>query len=162
MMNIKLFAIVILFFPAYALAAGESGQPVPRWVSLKSNEVNVRTGPGTRYPIQWIYRRDAMPVEVIEEFDLWRKVRDVEGATGWIHKSMLQGRRTIIIKSGEAKILRTDPTPDSRPVVKAQPLVIGQLMECKPLWCRIQVDKHRGWLEKKFLWGVYAAEENIQ
>jgi SH3-like domain-containing protein len=147
-----------LALPAVAWAAGGSGLPVPRFVTLKNDEVNVRTGPGTRYPIQWIYRRAGMPVEVIEEYDLWRKVRDIEGTTGWVHKTMLDGKRAVMVKSKEARVVRIEPETTARGLLKTAPLVTARLMECQPSWCRIQVSGRKGWLEKKYLWGVYQNE----
>jgi len=152
------FLILFLILPGAALAANTSGLPVPRFVSLKSEEVNVRTGPGMRYPIQWVYRRAGMPVEVIDEYDLWRRIRDVEGVTGWVHKSMLDGKRTAMIKGKEARVMRIDPEPGAKPMLKAEPMVTGRLLECQPEWCRIQVTGRKGWVEKKYLWGVYAEE----
>lgn len=140
------------------LAANNSGLPIPRFVSLKSNETNVRTGPGTRYPIQWVYHREGMPVEVVEEFDIWRKVRDAEGTTGWVHRSMLEGKRNAMIKGKNAEIMRTAPEAKARPILKAEPDVIGRLMECEKDWCRMQISGRKGWIEKKYLWGVYTDE----
>lgn len=150
--------ILLVLFSTCAHAAGNSGLPLPRFVSLKSEEVNVRTGPGTRYPIQWVYRRDGMPVEVIEEYDLWRKVRDIEGASGWVHKSMLDGKRTVIIKAKEARVVRAAPEPSAYPVLKVEPKVIARIVECEKGWCRVQVAGRKGWIERQYLWGVYADE----
>jgi SH3-like domain-containing protein len=158
--------IITLFFLFYlpTMAVAESatgastGLPVPRFVSLKSDEVNVRTGPGTRYPIQWLYRRDGLPVEIVEEFDLWRKIRDIEGATGWVHKSMLEGSRRAFIRGKEAQVVRANPEADARPLLKAEPMVITDVMECEVRWCRVQVSGRKGWIEKKHLWGVYPDE----
>lgn len=142
--------------PAYA--ANTSGLPVPRFVSLKSEETNVRTGPGTRYPIAWVYRRAAMPVEVIEEYDLWRKIRDVEGTTGWVHKTMLDGHRYATIKAKEPQVVRNDPEKDAKAILKAEPMVSARLVECQMDWCRILLSGRKGWIEKKYLWGVYDKE----
>lgn len=135
-----------------------TGLPVPRFVSLKSSEVNVRTGPGTRYPIQWVYRRDNLPVEIIEEFDLWRKIRDIEGGSGWVHKSMLEGSRHAFIQGKIPRILRANPEPDARPLLKAEPMVVAGVMECHLRWCRVQIAGRKGWIEKEHLWGVYLQE----
>ena len=135
-----------------------SGLPIPRFVALKNAETNVRTGPGTRYPIQWVYRREHMPVEVIEEFEYWRKVRDMEGSSGWVHKTMLDGRRYIIVNSKEAQLLRIAPEAKAKPVLKIEPMVIARVDECEAQWCRLQLAGHKGWMEKKYLWGVYAPE----
>ena len=149
-----LLFILIAAQPTLLLAAHGSGLPVPRFVTLKNDEVNVRTGPGTRYPIQWVYRRAGMPVEVIEEYDLWRKIRDVEGTTGWVHKTMLDGKRAVMIKGKEAQIMRLEPEASGKPLLKTEPMVTARLMECQPDWCRIQVSGKKGWMEKKHLWGV--------
>ncbi len=141
-----------------ALAANTSGLPVPRFVTLKNDEINVRTGPGTRYPIQWVYHRTGMPVEVIEEYDLWRKIRDFEGTTGWVHKTMLDGKRSVMIKGKDAKILRIEAEKDAKPLLKTEPMVTAKLMECQHDWCRIQVSGRKGWMEKQYLWGVYPEE----
>ncbi len=154
--------ILALIIPPAALAVPETGEstglPVPRFVSLKSAEVNIRTGPGMRYPIQWVYRREGLPVEIVEEFDLWRKIRDIEGTAGWVHKTMIDGDRTAVIHSKEAQIVRTNPEKDARPVLKAEPMVIASVIECEVRWCRVQVSGRKGWIEKKHLWGVYPDE----
>lgn len=158
----RIFAIIsiLLLFPMqlYAAGASNSGLPVPRFVSLKSDEVNIRTGPGTRYPISWVYRRAEMPVEVVEEFDMWRKIRDVEGTTGWVHKTMLAGKRNIIIKGKSAKIVRIDHEKDAKPLLKVEPSVVARLVECNKEWCRILVSGRKGWIEKNSIWGVYPDE----
>ena len=155
-----LLIAVISLLPAAACASptNTSGLPLPRFVTLKPEEANIRTGPGTRYPIQWVYRRQGMPVEVIEEYDLWRKIRDPEGTTGWVHKTMLDGKRSVMIRGKEAHVIRIDPEPDARPLLKAEPTVIGRLLECQSDWCRVKIDNRKGWIEKKFLWGVYKDE----
>lgn len=135
-----------------------SGLEIPRFVTLRSDEVNVRTGPGTRYPIQWVYRRAGMPVEVVEEYDLWRKIRDVEGTTGWVHKSLLDGRRNVMVKAKEPQLVRVDPASEAKPILKAASMVVGRLIECTPDWCRMQVSGRKGWIEKQYLWGVYPQE----
>lgn len=150
--------IVLCLIAAPALAAGGSGLPLPRFVTLKSDETNVRTGPGTRYPIQWVYHRAGMPVEITEEYDFWRKIRDIEGTTGWVHKTLLDGRRGVIISGKEPRIIRRDADVEAKPILKVEPMVTARVMECKPDWCRIQVEGRKGWIEKKYLWGVYEEE----
>jgi SH3-like domain-containing protein len=157
-MRIACLFLIFIAISLPASASGNSGLPVPRFVSLKSSETNVRTGPGTRYPIAWVYRRAGMPVEVVEEYDLWRKIRDVEGTTGWVHKSMLDGKRAVMIKGKEPRVLKLDPEVKAKSVLKAEPLVSGRLMECQVEWCRIQLSGHKGWIEKQYLWGVYDDE----
>ena len=154
-----LAALVLCASPA--LANNTSGLPVPRFVSLKNEETNARTGPGTRYPIQWVYRHAGMPVEVVEEYDVWRKIRDVDGTTGWVHKTMLDGKRNIIVRGKEAHIVRKEAEAKAKPLLKVEPNVIARIVECQDKWCRIQVSGRKGWIEKQYIWGVYP-EENIE
>lgn len=134
-----------------------SGLPLPRFVSLNAAEVNVRIGPGRRYPIAWVFLRREMPVKVIAEFGLWRKVRDIDGAEGWAHKSMLSGRRTALI-TGEVRTLRQEPDAAAPPVLRAEPGVQGRLLACRPRWCRLEIEDMSGWLPRDQLWGVHPWE----
>ena len=160
MKRICLIAWALLYsLPAHATdPTNTSGLPVPRFVTLKPAEANVRTGPGTRYPISWVYGRAGMPVEVIEEYDLWRKIRDPEGTSGWLHKTMLTGTRSAMIRGREPRIIRIDPEPAARPLLQAEPGVIAKLLECQKDWCRVKIENRKGWIEKKYLWGVYKEE----
>ena len=127
-------------------------------MSLKSAESNVRTGPGTRYPIQWVYHRENMPVEVIEEFEHWRKIRDMDGTSGWVHKTMLDGARYAIVKAKEPRVVRAEPSEKGRPLLKTEPKVIARVVECEKDWCRLLLSGRKGWIEKKYLFGVYPDE----
>ncbi len=140
-----------------APAAADSGLPVPRFVSLRSGEINLRTGPGTGYPVDWVYTRRGMPVEVIAEFETWRRIRDWQGTLGWVHQSMLDGRRTALVV-GEVQTLRRRPAPDAPAVARVEPGVVGELLECEVRWCRIEVKGYRGWLLRDQFWGAYPAE----
>src|SRR5690349_11644648 len=100
-----------------------SGLPIPRFASLRSDEVNVRTGPGTRYPVDWVYKRKAMPVEIVAEFENWRKIRDWQGASGWVHQSLLTGKRSFIISSRTASLYKT-PASSADVVAKLEPEVM--------------------------------------
>ncbi|MBS0235131.1 MAG: hypothetical protein JSR99_16815 [Proteobacteria bacterium] len=143
-----------------------SGLPVPRFVSLKSDRVNLRNGPGTDYPTGWVYRRAGLPVEVIKEFETWREVRDAEGATGWVLQSLLSGRRTGLVlpwarKSGTPAPLVPIMASDSEHagvIVNVEAGVIADLHSCDGRWCRVTVDQYSGYIEQKKLWGVYEGE----
>ena len=100
-----LACLVVAGPPALAQSRGTETLPIPRYVSLRSDEVNIRTGPGVQYPIEWVFTRRHMPVEVVEQFEHWRKIRDIEGTTGWVHQSMLSGKRYSIV-TGEVRSLR--------------------------------------------------------
>lgn len=135
-----------------------SGLPVPRFASLRSDEVNVRSGPGTRYPVEWVFEKKNMPVEVIAEFDTWRKIRDWQGTIGWVHQSMLVGKRSVIVSGRQVALLRT-PESDSAPVARLETSVQGELLSCKGEWCRVRIADYKGWLARKDIWGVYPDEK---
>jgi SH3-like domain-containing protein len=152
-------AIVCLVAPAHADDEQDAGGlPVPRFVSLRSGEVNMRVGPGTRYSINWVYRREGLPVEIIQEFDQWREIKDSEGTLGWVHKQMLQGKRTAVVL-GKIAVLRHSPEEQSGAVLRLEPGVIGRLLECEKEWCRMQVAGRKGWIAKAHIWGAYPKEE---
>ena len=158
-------ALVLLFWCLTAGgAAAQSGLPVPRFVSTAADEVNVRTGPGQQYPIEWVFVRRDFPLEVVDEFDTWRRIRDPDGVEGWVHQSLLSGRRAMILLGNEELVVRADPDDSTAPVVRAEGGVVGRLLECPPeeaesaAWCRVEVDGHRGWLPRATVWGVYPTE----
>ena len=131
---------------------------LPRFASLRADEVNLRAGPGTRSPIEWVYKRRNLPVEVIDEFDTWRRIRDWEGTEGWVHQSMLNGRRSIIIVDDLA-MLRRDPQEDARGVARLESGVIGRVDSCGDLWCVVTAFNRKGWLRREQFYGVYPGEE---
>ena len=115
-----------------------SGLPVPRFVSLKSAEVNMRVGPGERYPIRWVYQRASYPVEIIEEFAHWRKVRDFEGTSGWVHKNLLTGSRSALVLD-KRQNLYVVPDATSRVIMRAEAMVVGKVMQCLPVRRNVEV-----------------------
>lgn len=145
---------------------GASGLPLPRFVSLKSDRVNLRQGPGLDYPTAWVFRRAGLPIEVIEEFESWRKVRDAEGTTGWILSSLLSGRRTALVlpwelKAGAARPqveLRQSSSARASPVAMIEAGVITDIQTCDGTWCYVAIEHYRGYLEQAKLWGVYQRE----
>ena len=134
-----------------------TGLPVPRFVSLRRDEVNVRFGPGKQYPINWVFTRRGIPVEIIAEFGNWRKIRDYEGVEGWINAGLLEGQRTIMIQ-GTTRDLKRTADAQARVVLKAQPGVIGRLFDCEESWCRVEIAGRRGWLQRGEFWGTLPDE----
>jgi SH3-like domain-containing protein len=136
-----------------------SGLPLPRFASLRSDEVNVRTGPGTRYPVDWVFKRKGMPVEIVAEYENWRKIRDWQGASGWVHQSLLTGKRSFIIAAKPASLHKT-PAAAAEVVAKLEPEVMGEIRSCSGDWCRVRVSNGgvSGWLERTAFWGVYKSE----
>jgi SH3-like domain-containing protein len=134
-----------------------SGLPIPRFASLRSDEVNVRTGPGQRYPVDWVFKRKTMPVEIVAEYENWRKIRDWQGVSGWVHQSLLTGKRSFIIPSKPASLHKT-PANQAEVVAKLEPEVMGEIRSCAGDWCRVKVSGMSGWLERTTIWGVYKSE----
>ena len=143
---------------AQAPKIGKSGLPLPRYVSLAKTKVNLRKGPGLRYPIEWVYRRDQLPVEIIAEFDTWRQIRDWEGTVGWVHRNMLRGRRTVMITDG-TRVLRSDPEANAPALLQAEAGVIGQLIDCAGAWCQVEIAGRSGWLQNRDFFGAYLNED---
>ena len=143
-----------------------SGLPIPRFVSLKSDPVNMRAGPGLDYPTQWVFRRAGLPVEVLREFEGWRQVRDAEGATGWVLASLLSGRRTALVVPWEAKpgstppqiAIKDDDSERAQDVARVEAGVIANVRTCDSRWCAVTIGELRGYIEQKKLWGVYPGE----
>jgi SH3-like domain-containing protein len=127
--------------------------PLPRFVSLKASEGNVRRGPSLTHRIDWVYKRRGMPLEITAEHGHWRRVRDRDGAGGWVHYSLLSGARTVIVEQDMLSLYRR-PDPDSVIVARLELGVIARLGDCGPDWCRLTADGYRGWVDKTALWGV--------
>ena len=129
----------------------------PRFASLRAERVNVRSGPGMRYPISWVFVRRGLPVEITAEFEFWRKIRDWDGAEGWIHQSLISSRRTALV-AGALRALRDDASASSSIVLYAEPGVQGDVLSCRDSWCEIRIAGQVGWMPKNHLWGVRADE----
>ena len=136
---------------------GPSGLPLPRFVSINSDRVNVRKGPGPQYPIAWVFQRRGMPVEIIAEYDQWRQIRDRDNGVGWVQKNLLSGRRTALV-TGAVRPLRKSPDQDAPPVALLEPGVIGEVERCRNDWCRLKVKGFGGWTRRTDLWGLYPGE----
>lgn len=140
-------------------ARSSSGLPIPRFVALADEKVIARTGPGLKYPIKWIFQRQKMPVEVVQEFDTWRKVRDIDGDAGWVHQSLLSGARTVIVKGEAGLSVRRDAEGDSPILAYFEPGVVAAVKGCQGDWCQIESAGYDGWSQRKFLWGIYDQED---
>ena len=136
---------------------GTSGLQVPRFAALRSGEVNMRTGPGTRYPIEWVMTHQGLPVEIIAEYEIWRRIRDPEGAEGWVHKVSLTGKRSAMV-IGAAQDLRRDHDPQSAIVAHLEKGAVGQLVSCNKDWCKLKFNGIKGYLPKTAFWGAYPNE----
>lgn len=154
-MKTTLYTLFFLLLSFSLLNAEKSN--LPRFVSLRADEANVRVGPGPNYPVEWVYVKAGLPVEVIAEFDTWRKIRDSEGTEGWIHQSMLASKRHGLIQGKEA-FLYSQSDLKSQPLARLQEGVLVDLIKCQGNWCQIRVNKFKGWIQRPFLWGLYPGE----
>ena len=152
------FLVFLLLILTNHPVQAQTGLPVPRFVSLRSNQVNLRTGPGFRYPVEWVYLKSDLPVEITAEFETWRRIKDFNGREGWVYQPMLSGRRTVRITE-DALLLRA-ASIGSLPLAKVEKGAIGRLMTCPkntPL-CKVEFGRFQGWISRKALWGVYPDE----
>jgi SH3-like domain-containing protein len=136
-----------------------TGLPLPRWVSLRSDEVNLRSGPGMQYPIQWVYHRRDYPVQILREFDVWRLVQDQDGTKGWVHQATLTGRRGFVVAGGP-QILRAAPSDTADAVAELMAGVVGLIRQCPAGsdWCAVQAGSYRGWLKRSATYGIFPNE----
>lgn len=145
-------------------AGSVTGLPVPRYVSLKSDRVNLREGPSKEHRTRWVYQRAGLPVEIVAEFETWRRVRDADGSEGWVLHSLLSGRRTALVAPWSKEKDETVPlyrsADDGSPVVaRLQPGVIANVASCAESWCRVAIGRTEGYLRQQRLWGVYPNEK---
>lgn len=156
-------ALALPAAPAFAQAqqVGPSGLPLPRFASTKSSPVNVRMGPSRDHDIAWTFVRAGVPVEITQEFDIWLRIRDSEGAEGWVQKTLLSGKRTALVapweKNGTTAV-RAEAGPETPLVAEVEAGVLIDLAECNGRWCRIAVEGVKGWIEQGRVWGAYPGE----
>jgi SH3-like domain-containing protein len=167
-----IFALSVLAGPALAQTpAGEgitrtigpsTSLPIPRFVTLKRDKVYMRRGPGEDHQIEWVYKRKHMPMEVLNEYEQWRKVRDVDGTEGWISATMLSGERYVLLRkrtSGAKRwTIRNKPKADGHTVALVDPGVLAELKRCPGTWCEIKAGKYSGWVTRSALWGILPGE----
>jgi SH3-like domain-containing protein len=139
--------------PASPSIGPETNLPLPRFVSLKTDEGNVRRGPSLSHRIDWVFVREDMPLMITAEYGHWRRVVDREGLGGWVHYSLLSGSRTVIVDQDMLPI-RTRPEREAPEVALLQQGVIARLGQCQIDWCRLTAGGYRGWAPKTALWGV--------
>lgn len=148
---------------AQDVTTGASGLPVPRFVSLKSDSVNVRRGPSRDQAIVWRYVRAGMPVEITQEYDNWRRIRDFEGGEGWVFHSLLSGTRTVIVAPWDTSKAPNDihsrASADSAVTAHLEPGVQARVDHCDGTWCELDGDGFSGWITQQLLWGVYPGEK---
>ena len=150
-----LVLVLMVIFCQHAVA--QTNLPIPRMVSVKSEGVNVRTGPGIEFEIKWVFTQQNMPVEIIAEYENWRKIRDWDGAEGWIFHTTLSSQRAIIVKSNES-VLRRLASDNSPAVARPTSGVVGLVKKCESTWCFVNIQNYQGWIKRAELWGLYPGE----
>jgi SH3-like domain-containing protein len=148
--------IAALGIPAFAQDSERgpvTNLPLPRFVSMKAAEGNVRRGPSLTHRIDWVFKRRDLPLEITAEHGHWRRVRDRDGQGGWIHYSLLSGTRTVIVEADTVNI-HSKPDPNAMIVAQLEMGVVARIDECAMDWCRLLAGGYRGWAQKRALWGV--------
>jgi len=158
---VAVVALVAAAAPAHAQEGGprSTGQPLPRFVSLSADVVNMRTGPGEQHPVLWVYRRNGLPVKVVGEFYQWRKVLDHEGDVGWIKSNLLSNRRKLLVVGQSLVDIKRNAAIEARVVAQAEPGVIGDLETCDTAWCLIDLGTAEGWIPRDHVWGLLEGEK---
>ena len=155
-----MLALLVALLAVMPLTADGQTPPadkLPRFASLRSDEVNLRVGPGENYPIEWVFKRKDMPVEILEQFENWRRVEDWQGDKGWVLDRMITGKRDVIV-DGAVRALHRQPDPASPIVARIEPGVIARLIELQGPWCHIEAGGFKGWVQRAEVWGVYPDE----
>ncbi len=157
--KLHIWMIIYLIFAVPLLMKADSHRlPIPRFVSIKANQVNARVGPSIKTPIEWVFIRKGEPVEIIAEYEQWRQIRDIKGEGGWVHSSVLSGKRSVIVIAPEMVSLTQSPNAQNRIVARVSSCVRCSLNKCKNDYCQLRCKNYTGWLPKTVLWGVYKHE----
>ena len=172
MLRLTIFAILFCLIISAEVDANETGistgLPIPRYVSLKSNEIKIRVGPGKKYQTSHVYECINYPVKIIAEFDNWRKIEDINDTQGWVHQSLLSGIRYVIITdndfiikkdlanklSANQSLIFKAPDENSPPILKVEFGVLAKIIKCEKFWCKIIIQNYNGWIRKANIWGV--------
>ena len=155
---IAFISIIIFSYSSTADIGKETGLEIPRYVSLKSDDANIRVGPSKNYPIAIKYIKKNYPLKVLDEYQEWRKVEDFKKNLGWIHKSLISGTRTGLVMSKENKNIELLNTLGGNVIGEMGQGNIIHLEKCKINWCLVSSGNYKGWMNKKYIWGVKEKE----
>jgi SH3-like domain-containing protein len=134
-----------------------TGLALPRYASMGASQVNMRTGPGEQYPINWVYKRELLPVEITQEFGPWRKVKDMDGIEGWVNGNLLSDQRSGIVL-GQTRLLYSSNDSGSRPLYRIEKGVVAKIIVCDEGWCQLNADGKTGFILREHVWGTYTGE----
>ncbi len=155
----RLFGVFLVLIHLVSTSLAEQKNlPVPRFVTIKFNEVNARSGPVSDCLIEWVFVKKGEPVEVTAEYDQWRKVRDIKGEGGWVRANAISGKRSVVVVAKKPISLLSAPDKYNQIVAKLSPQIRCDLSKCVQDWCKVSCQSHKGWVARKFLWGVYPDE----
>lgn len=135
-----------------------TGLPVPRWVTLKAERVNVRRGPSTDQALLWTYVKPGLPVEIIAEYDGWRRIRDESGSTGWVRAALLDGRRSVVVTGEGTAPMLAAPKADAETIALVEPGLLAEFVRCEAAWCEVSTRGYDGYVARDRLWGVHAKD----
>jgi len=124
-----------------------------KYLSIRTSVANLRIGPSSSHPIAFVYEKKNMPVEVIDEFEVWRKVKDYQGDIGWIHLSQLSRKRTLLTMK-DGIVLFKNATIYSKPIIKIGNLEAASIKKCIPNWCLVEIQQYKGWIQTDHVWGL--------
>jgi SH3-like domain-containing protein len=161
--NILFFLLLaVCFLPLSSVLAAETvadtqhteSRALPRFVSIRTKEINIRTGPGERYPIDWVMKAaKGWPLQVVAEYENWRKIKDWEGNIGWVHRAMLNNDHSGVVQV-EMTMLRNAPSDTAPPLAHVKMGVRAEIKKCENSWCEVKFEAGEGWLPAKTLWGA--------
>jgi SH3-like domain-containing protein len=143
--------------PLQPVVSSTTGLQIPRYASMGASQVNMRSGPGEQYPISWVYKREALPVEITGEFGPWRKVKDMDGIEGWVNGNLLSDQRTGLVLS-QTRLLYSSNDSSSRPLYRIEKGVVAKIIVCDEGWCQLNADGKTGFILREHIWGTYVNE----
>ena len=148
------FLLIALGLVGLGVAEAQPPRATPYWASIASGRAMMRTGPGRNYPATWLYVRADLPIQVVEVYQNWRKIRDADGTTGWMMVQLLSDTRTALVRGDEPRAIHEDSDERSPVRFRAEPGVVGRISRCADGWCRFDVRGRAGYIRVDHIWGV--------
>ena len=158
MRNVKLALVLAAAMVSLPVSVSAQERAVPYWAAISAGDALMRTGPGRAYPAMWRYQRPGLPLKVVQVHNSWRKVRDMEGAEGWMAAVLLTAERSAIVVDNVMP-LHASPDSSTRVLWRVEPGVVGKIRKCSNGWCRFTTQGKTGWIRMSGLWGVEAGEQ---